>query len=121
MLTRIDDLYLYTNIDFQSGDIQMSHMAQKFFEEADVPVVLMNYNGSEAVLEAALEPLRTWTFSNMISDTNKYGRFDLQEFPFLIYTEIHDDLPPSQYPKVLLYGYDEIVDSNILELYQLGR
>jgi len=96
-------------------------MAQKFFEENDVPVVLMNYHGSEAILEAALEPLRTWRFANKVTDTNKYGTFDFQEFPFLIYTEVHDDLSPSQYPKIVLYGYDEIVDSNILELYQLGR
>jgi hypothetical protein len=121
LLVRIDDIHLYTNIDWASGDLQVSHMAQKFFEENDMPVILMNYNGSPEILEAALEPLRTWRFENKISETNKYGLFDLQEFPFLIYTEVHDDIPPSKFPRILLYGYDEIVDSNILELYKLGR
>jgi hypothetical protein len=45
----------------------------------------------------------------------------LDEFPFVVYTEVHDDIDTEFQPKVIIYGLDAIKQSNIATLYKLGR
>ena len=79
-----------------------------------VKYTVLNYPGDTAYNPGPLENLSTWEFANG-------RRIDFQAYPFIIYTEMHDDLPINDWPKVCLYGRDEIFNSNIIELYQLGR
>ena len=75
--------------------------------------VNLNYANS-AVHQDCFTPLNTWYFSNHENHT-------FTAFPFLYYIEVHDDKPANQMPMILHYGLDEIENSNLAELYQLGK
>lgn len=116
-LVRIDDIQLYTNFNWDNGVVEKPGFecmtAYNFLNENGVVYEHMNYGG-DSDFPGSLPALSTWTFAGDRQIT-------FETYPFVIYTEVHDDLSPSQYPKVLLYGNDEIINSNIAELYQLGR
>ena len=111
-IQKIDDIYLYTDLVGKPKEKSESVDAKTYMDSLNIEYINMNYNHPD-LHEDALSPLRTWTFTR--------GQHELTHFPFIIYTEIHDDLSPSFYPKVLLFGLDEIKESNLVELYQLGK
>jgi len=73
----------------------------------------LNY-ADPTVHQDCFTPLNSWNFANRENHT-------FTAFPFLYYIEVHDDKPANQMPMILHYGLDEIENSNLAELYQLGR
>lgn len=111
-IVKIDDLYLYSSF---AKDVVASFQAKKYLEENGLienrDYVHLIYNNSEDH-DMIFSNLGTWDFVD--------GRHAFSSFPFLIYTEIHDDLKPSQFPKIVRKGVDEI-KAGIAELFKLGR
>ena len=112
-ITKIDSIYLYTNLTWAEGETSDSVEARKYLDDNGVQYIHLNY-ADPAQHEAALAPLRTWMFSDGLHT-------EITDFPFIIYSEVHDDMDSSMYPKVLIYGLDAIKQSNLTDLYQLGR
>jgi len=106
-LTKIDDIYLYTGLTASANN---SYAAKKWFDEQGIEYIFMHY-GNEAEHASLFAALDTWW----------PGEHTFTDFPFVVYTEIHDDLSPRNYPRICLYGLDNIVNSNLPQLYQLGR
>lgn len=129
-ITKIEQIYLHTDMTFESVPVQRedgsmavelqctnpdsdSAKALTWFKENGITdFANLNY-GDPATHADCLGPLNTWNFVGKSQE--------IQQFPFVYYTEVHDDLPVSHMPVVLLYGLDEIVNSNLVELYQLGK
>lgn len=112
-ITKIDSVYLYTDLTWAEDEVSDSVDAKKYLEDNGVEFIHLNY-ADPAQHEAALAPLRTWLFAD--------GQHqEISNFPLVIYTEVHDDMESAYYPKVLLYGLDAIKESNLTDLYQLGR
>lgn len=111
-ITKIDDIYLYTDLDWTPDQIGESVDAKSYMDTTGINYIHLNY-ADPAQHHDAISPLNSWGFSD--------GSHTIDKFPFIIYTEIHDDLSPSAYPRVLLYGLEAIKNSNLVELYQLGR
>jgi hypothetical protein len=109
MLTRIDDIQLYMGITPEAADC---YHAKKYLEDAGVGHVPYMYS-DESQHADNFAAISSWKLAGAPAEVDK--------FPFVIYTEVHDDLPPSQYPKKMLYGLEDIKASNIAELYQVGR
>lgn len=114
MLIRIDDIHLYTNIDWLATNPGDSHEAKDFMDSLGIEYTNLNYADPEQWPEV-FSSLRWWDFANID------GFHDFQDFPFLILTEVHDNLSPSRYPRRLYVGLDEIKDSGIAEQYLIGR
>jgi hypothetical protein len=112
-ITKIDSIYLYTNLTWAEDEVSDSVEAKKYLEDNGVQFIHLNY-ADPVQHEAALAPLRTWLFADGQHE-------EITEFPLVIYSEVHDDLETAFYPKVLLYGLDAIKDSTLTDLYQLGR
>lgn len=112
-ITKIDSIYLYTDLTWAEDEVSDSVEARKYLDDNGVEYIHLNY-ADPTQHEAALSPLRTWLFTDGLHE-------EINEFPLVIYSEVHDDIPSALYPKVLLYGLDAIKDSNITDLYQLGR
>jgi hypothetical protein len=111
MLKKITKITLYVD---NSDD---SQQAIAWCEEAGL-VVGADYQillyGEGADVEAALSPLRTWSFAN--------GQHEFTQFPFVIYSEVHEDAEPGDVlPLICLMGLEDIMGGNLEELYQLGR
>lgn len=111
-ITKIDAIYLHTDMQWVEGEDTDSTKARAFLDTNGVEYILLNY-ADASQHEAAIAPLRNWQFVD--------GIHDVQDFPFVIYTEVHDDKPLVEWPKVLLYGLDAITTSNIADLFKLGR
>lgn len=117
-IIRIEQIYLNTDITYDEKGVPDlstdSGQAIKWLADNGVTdYVNLNY-GDPAVHQDCFTPLNTWYFENC-------GHHTFTEFPFLYYTEVHDDRPVNQMPMILLYGLDEIKNSTLAELYQLGK
>lgn len=131
-IVRIEQIYLYTDQVFNServdpapgsGDpvtasppvVAESDSAKAiawFAEQGITDYVNLNY-GDPASHADCFAPLNSWEFIGK--------KQDIASFPFVYYTEVHDDRPVNAMPMVLLYGLDEIKNSNLSALYQLGK
>jgi hypothetical protein len=83
-----------------------------FAEQGITDFTHLNY-GDPAAHADCFAPLNTWPFLGKTED--------IAAFPFVYYTEVHDDLPANNMPMVLLYGLDAIQNSNLSDLCQLGK
>ena len=108
-LTRIDDIQLYMGMTADAADC---FLAKQFLMDNGVSYQTYMYadDSQHAALFAALS---SWNVQGAPAQ--------LTNFPFVIYTEVHDDLSPSQYPRKCLYGKDAIVGSDIATTYAIGR
>jgi hypothetical protein len=131
-ITKIEQIYLYTDQVFEGvtvptppdkidmADIDVPAPADNdsakaiawLAEHGITDYVNLNY-GDPSTHADCFTPLNTWPF---IGKTE-----DIAAFPFVYYTEVHDDLPANSMPMVLLYGLDAIKNSNLSDLYQLGK
>jgi hypothetical protein len=131
-ITKIEQIYLYTDLPpnpplaappSEGGDVVEAEAAVTndsdsakaiawFAEQGITDYVNLNYS-DPSVSANCFEPLNSWTF---IGKTE-----DIAAFPFVYYTEVHDDLPANSMPMVLLYGLDAIRNSNLSDLCQLGK
>lgn len=111
-ITKIDAIYLHTDMTWAEGEDTDSTKARNYLDAEGVEYILLNY-ADPAQHEDATSPLRTWEFVD--------GYHDVRAFPFVIYTEVHDDRSMVNWPKVMIYGLNDIIQSNISDLYKLGR
>jgi len=115
-ITKIEQIYLYTdqdyNVESRSEDTDSAKAIAWFAEQGIADFVNLNY-GDASVHQDCFDPLNSWAF---IGKTE-----DIAAFPFVYYTEVHDDLPANSMPMVLLYGLDAIKNSNLSDLCQLGK
>jgi hypothetical protein len=111
-IQKIDSIYLYTDMTWAANETCPSVEARNHMDSLGLPYTLMNYADPEQH-EAALGPLRDWQMIGMPDA--------LEAFPFVVYTEVHDDIETDRQPKVIIYGIDAIKQSNIASLYKLGR
>ena len=111
-IQKIDSIYLYTGMTWAPDETGSSVEARDHMDSLGIPYMHMNYADPEQH-EAALSPLRDWAMVGMPDS--------LDEFPFVVYTEVHDDIDTEFQPKVIIYGLDAIKQSNIATLYKLGR
>ena len=77
-LTKIDDIYLYTGLTASANN---SFAAKKWFDKQGIEYIFMHY-GNEAEHASLFTSLDTWW----------PGEHTFTDFPFVVYTEIHDDL-----------------------------
>ncbi len=105
-LTKIDDVYLYTAMDHTA---QACFEMKQYLQDNNVNFNHLHYN-DDSQLPDVFAPLSTWwegeTFNAM---------------PILIYTEIHDDLPPSRYPRKFFKTLDDLKASTFIQDYQRGQ
>ena len=106
-LIKIDDVDLYTGFTASAADC---YAAKKWLDEQNITYTLMNY-ADDSQHNDLFNALNTW-WPNQHTFT---------DFPFVIYTEIHDDLSPKNYPKVCIQGLADIQASNLPQLWKLGR
>jgi hypothetical protein len=118
-ITKIEQIYLYTDqvFDVETGtfgpeDSDSTKAIAWFAEQGITDYVNLNYPDTSAHPDC-FTPLNSWAFIGKPDD--------IAAFPFAYYTEVHDDLPANSMPMVFLYGFDEIKNSNLSDLYQLGK
>ena len=117
-IVRIEQIYLNTDQTYDEEGLtdlttDSAKAIQWLAENGITDYVNLNY-ADPSVHADCFAPLNTWYFENC-------GNHTFTAFPFLYYTEVHDDRPVNQMPIILHYGLDEIKNSNLIELYQLGR
>jgi hypothetical protein len=112
-LQKIDDIFLYTDLNWDPKEQSDSVEAKKWMDSLGIKYEHLNYADKREHDKNVHAPLRTWMFTR--------GRHSFGSFPFVIYTEVHDDLSPARYPRVLHFGLEEIISSNLAEIYKLGR
>lgn len=107
MLVKIDDIAIYTG----GGDfVTESNLLIEYLNDNNITDATKLHYSDPTQFSEVFAPLETW-FNNV----------SINSFPFIIYTEIDDELKPSQYQKVILKGVDEVMNSNFINLYKLGR
>jgi len=118
-IVKIEQIYLYTDQAFDTEtrlpvapDSDSAKAIAWFAEQGITDFVHLNYPDASAHHES-FAPLNSWGF---IGKTE-----DIAAFPFVYYTEVHDDLPANSMPLVLLYGLEAIQNSNLSDLCQLGK
>ena len=111
-ITKIEQIYLYTDQVPDAENTDSTKAIAWFAEQGITDFVNLNY-ADASVHQDCFTPLNTWSF---IGKTE-----DIAAFPFVYYTEVHDDLPANSMPMVLLYGLDAIKNSNLSDLCQLGK
>lgn len=100
-ITKIEEVHLYTAeaVDNQAEMIK----AKAFMDKSEIPYINLNYNDA-ATLQEILDNVNTW-----------WARPDInlppvERFPFLTYTEVHDDIPARYSPVKYKQGLAEIED-----------
>lgn len=118
-IVKIEQIHLYTGQVFDVetklpvvADSDSAKAIAWFAEQGITDFTHLNY-GDPTVHADCFAPLNTWSFLGKTED--------IAAFPFVYYTEVHDDLPANNMPMVLLYGLDAIQNSNLSDLCQLGK
>lgn len=109
MLKRIADIQLYMGLTAEVGDC---YAAKKFLDDNGIKFAPYMYT-DESQHQGNFDAISSWKLAGAPEVVDK--------FPFLIYTEIHDELEPSQYPRKMLYGLEALTGSDIVDLYKIGR
>jgi len=102
-ITKIDDVFLYTGVTAGSAE---SWRIKDFLVTNNIKYTLMFY-GDDSSHNNIFEALNSW-----------WPGANLTDFPILVYTEIHDDLSPSQYPRKFFKSLAEIEASDFLSTYK---
>jgi len=130
--TKIDALYLSTHITYVEvpttvtlpdgtkvegkkwveDETSDSYKAKAHLDSLGIKYNWLNYADPEQHVEV-FPPLNNWVFED--------GLHTFNEFPFLFYTKCDDALPLEQWPRAVIMGLQNILASNIAELYALGR
>jgi hypothetical protein len=101
-ITKIDDVFLYVGI---TDGVTEANNIKKWLVANNINYTLLFY-GDDAQHADVFVALNSWW-----PDTN------IVDFPVLVYTEIHDDLPPSRYPRKYFQTLADIQGSNFLSTY----
>lgn len=89
-----------------------SYKAKAHLDSLGIKYNWLNY-ADPAQHAEVFPPLNDWVFEDGVHTFN--------EFPFLIFTKCDDVLPLDQWPKAVIMGLQDILSSNIAELYAMGR
>lgn len=108
-LLRIDDIQLYMGI---TADAAECFAAKQFLVTNNIEYLTYMY-ADDGQHPQLFESLSSWKLPGAPTTLTK--------FPFVIYTEIHIEMAPSEYPRAMLYGIDAILASDIVEKYAVGR
>jgi hypothetical protein len=127
MLVKLGAIHLYTDTSedstaitnwFKENGVYSGNWQKPEEVEATAGFENLHY-GDPSAHEGVFAALNTWTFAN---GDGPDGKFEFTGFPFLTYQEIHDDLQVGQVaPVAAIIGAEEIMESNILELMELGK
>jgi hypothetical protein len=108
-LTRIDDIQLYMGMTAEAADC---YAVKEFLQSHNVAYQNYMY-ADDSQHPELLAALSSWKLQGAPEVMTK--------FPFIIYTEVDFDLPPSQFKRVCIYGKDAILASDIVAKFALGR
>lgn len=101
MLIKIAQVYLYTANIAEDA----CNQARTWLDDNQIEYTLLNY-ADESQHPQVFEALNSWFGTN------------LSQFPVVVYDELYDD-QPSQ--RAFICGLTALTQSNLAELYQLGR
>lgn len=98
-LVKIEEVYLYTKDGFQ--DVPEMLKAKAFMDKTGIPYTHLNYN-DQGGAEETLRSVNTW-----------WSRPDInlppvEKYPFITYTEVHDDIPARYSPVKYKQGLENI-------------
>lgn len=126
MLTKLGAIHLYTDAGedsaaliewFKENGVYAGNWQRPANTEATAGFDNLHYGDPDSHA-GVLSAMNTWTFAN---GDGPDGKFEFTVFPFITYQEIHDDLQIGQpAPVSAILGAEEIMESNILELMELG-
>ena len=102
-ITKIDDIHFYAAV---TKDAQACWDMKNYLITNNIKFTNMLYDDTQ--LDGVLASLSTW-----------WPGANFTGFPILVYTEVHDDLSVSQYPRVYFTDVASLSASNFLELYNL--
>lgn len=105
-LTKIVDCNLYSGL---TQNAQECFDFKKWLEDNNVEFQLLFYNDSSQH-ELVFNALNTW-----------WENAGITSFPIFVYTEMHDDLTPSRYPRKFFKSLADIQASDFLTQYRVGR
>ncbi len=106
-ITKLDDIHLYTGL---TEHAQQCWDMKKYLQDNGVKFQNLHY-ADDAQHPSVFKPLSTW-WPNIV---------EFNAFPILVYTEVHDDLSVSQYPRKFFTNLEDLKASNFLELAKLGN
>jgi hypothetical protein len=102
-ITKIDDVFLYIGI---TDGVTEANNIKKWLLANNIKYTLLFY-GDDSQHTDVLNALNSW-----------WPGANIIDFPVLVYTEIHNDLPPSQYPRKWFQTLSAIQASEFLTTYQ---
>ena len=98
---KIEEVYLYhTDIP---GTLEQNMVALIALDKASVPFTKMFYQ-SNTDFDELLGPLNTWWTHPKIN----LPSLSVDSFPFVVYTEVHDDIPARLSPVKYVSGLEAI-------------
>jgi hypothetical protein len=102
-VVKIEEVYLYTT---DTGDNPGENIqAQAFMENSGIPYTRMYYNDREQVDEV-IRVMNQWWNRDVLPEVIRLP--DVEKMPYLVYTEVHDDIPARLSPVKYLAGIDDI-------------
>lgn len=106
-IKKIEEVYLYVSevVENSAENIQ----ALAFMDHSNIPFIRMMYNDASAHPEA-LGALNSWWKDRLPP---------LENFPFITYVEVHDDIPARLSPVQYLQGIDNI--KKIVDIYSINQ
>lgn len=111
-LARIEEVVLYICSTTQVED---SHALCAWLDHSNIPYIKLDYQDVNQHPDV-FSPLNTWWKEDEEGNTQD----SINEFPFVVYTEIHADKPFHYLPKKYIKGKDNII-AELPALYALGR
>lgn len=97
-VVKLEEIYLYTSDMADNAADQIA--AQSFMDHSGIPYTRLMYSSQEQH-ESVLVIVNTWLSPNS-------GLPPVTDYPFLVYTEVHDDIPARQSPVKYLQGVEAI-------------
>lgn len=102
-VVKLEEVYLYVT---DAGDNPAENIqAQAFMENSGIPYTRMYYNNMEQVSEV-LKAMNGWWNRPEIPENMRMP--DIEKMPYVVYTEVHDDIPARLSPLRYLAGIDAI-------------
>lgn len=98
-IVKIEEVYLYTT---QQGYDQAEMIqAKAVMDHSGIPYIHLNYNDAQQTQEV-LDSVNTWWTGPPLSLPA------VDKYPFVVYTELHDDIPSRQSPVKYKKGIEDI-------------
>ena len=99
-ITKIEEIHLYCSESVENSVENIQAMS--FMDHSGIPYTKLTYN-DPAQHASVMESINGW-----IALPSLYEHSPITKFPFLVYTEIHDDIPARSSPLRFLEGIEAI-------------